>query len=139
MDLVYQNKHQSIKVCFDGISNIIMIQFEGVVSHEDYQQGYTKLIELTKSHGVKKFIYHTKKLKKVSVKSRTWYLNHVASQIIQPGVLFAVVNAENIGNQVATETMQDALMEMGYTDMLFERFDTYKEALIWLDSRQLEK
>jgi len=131
---MYQNTDQNIRVSHDASLNIVMIQFEGVIEHEDYQSAYNKLIELTKKHQCTKFIYHTKKIKKVSVRSRIWYLNHVFPAIYTPEMLISVVNAEHIGSQVATDTMRDALQEMGYGHIPFNRYNTLEEAMNWLKS-----
>ena len=135
MDIVYQSDDQTITVYFDPSSIILMIEFNGIVIHQTYQEAYTEFIKSTKTHNCKKFIYHTKKLKKVSVKSRIWYLKHVAPAIFQEGIRTAIVNAEQIGNQIATDTMREALIEMGYGELSVKRFDTLDEALIWLDPK----
>lgn len=134
MEIVYQSDDQSVTVYFDAAAIILMVQYNGIVAHETYEAAYTELIDLVEKHTCKKVIYDIKKLKKVSVRSRVWYLNHVAPQMIQGNVRSAIVDAEQIGNQVATATMRDALLEMGYSADAVQRFDTLEAALTWLNS-----
>ena len=93
---------------------------------------HMQLIELAKQHQCTKFIFHIKKIRQVSVRSRIWYLNHVFPAIYRPDILISVVNAEHLASQVATDTMRDVLNEMGYQDIPFNRYENLDEALTWL-------
>ena len=132
MDVVFQNDDQTIEISYDDIYNILMIRFQGIIDHTEYIKAYEVFISLTHKHQCKRFIYNTQRIKKVSVKSRVWYLNHVYPNIRTDQMLSAIINAENIGSQVATETMRDALIEMGYIPTELQRFETYEEAFEWL-------
>lgn len=133
MELVYQNDQQSVKVAHDISLNIVVIRFTGHVDHESYQAAYTKFLEVALHHQSKKLLYDILKLKKLSVKSRIWYLKKVAPELLIPNVRSAIVDAENLGNQVATETMTEALIEMGFSPTMVKRFDAYEEAWSWLE------
>lgn len=135
MKLIYEHSDHTIKIFQDEVLETLMIQFEGVVEHETYQEGYGEFMDLIAKTNCLKLIYHTKKVKKVTVRSRIWYLNHVFPTIYISGMLTAIVNAEHLGSQVATETMRDALIEMGYDEQNVQRFDTLEEAQTWLNSR----
>jgi len=135
MELIYEHADHCIAISQDKELNIIMIQFQGVVEHEAYQEAYRVFMELAASSQCLKYIYHTKKIKKVSVRSRIWYLNHVFPNLYKSTMLTAIVNAEHIGSQVATDTMRDALIEMGYDELNVQRFESFEEAKSWLRSR----
>lgn len=137
MEIIYQSEDQTIKISCDPASVILMIQFDGIILHQTYQEAYNEFIKWANTHQCTKFIYDTKKIKKVSIKSRTWYLNHVAPKILSPTVRIAIIKAENIGNQIATDTMRDGLIEMGYSKLAVKRFDTFEEALVWLDPSKM--
>lgn len=132
MDLVFESTDQTIQIFHLAQPNILNIKFEGQIHHSTYQVAYLKFIQLAKTHHCLKFLYDTQKLENVTLKSRTWYLNQVFPKLFKPGMCSAIVSAEHITNQVATETMKEALFEMGYTKHTMTAFEDRTEAMEWL-------
>ena len=131
---IHKNTAGNASIQLSEKKDFCTIQLSGAVAYADYQEAFTTLLEVVKTAGLQKVVYHFKDLTKTDPAARAWFTEYYMPKAIQElgGKLkAAIITPDSMFQQMTLKFVMTMVKAKGYS-LNVAYFEGEEEAYSWI-------